>query len=435
MRRLLLTLAMVVAVVALPGCRPLTVVTVDAGSDAGPAATGLAGVTWNAGDLSLLAPFAPPSVRFGAKLDDVSPAEGVLDLDRVLAKVDAIVAVGGRPVVTLSQMPTWLARTPPSGCVEDRRATPCSRSAMGPTDLGKWETLVHDVVAALAADGARDFEVWNEPNNTRSWADTDEMFLVTAAATHRAVARTSAEMGVPLALGGPATGDTSRLIAKYVDTVTAQGTPPAFVSWHHYTRSPGDYPADSATVRTMAPDRDLVVSEWNYYGRRNDSRVTEQGAAFALAALTEMEGAGVARANLYRGIAVGDRSDTSGLVDGIGARRPAWWVFDAWARLQGTRNRVTGAAAPVWARSVRTGSRVDVLVAVYDESGGTGDRDVDLRVDHCSPVGDTVVRTIDASSKDWAHPTGRPASPVTTLTLAAPAAAWVTLSCSMEVQS
>ena len=425
-----MAVGLLVGLVGLPGCRPVTSVVVDVRVPVGPAVPGLAGVTWNGGDLGLLAPFVPPSVRFGARLDEVSLAEGVLDLDRLEGRVRQVVSAGGRPVVTLSQMPAWLARTPPPGCYEDRRDVPCSSSAMGPTDLGKWEVLVHDVVVRLAAAGAREFEVWNEPNNTRSWADTQDMFVATALASHRAVARASGDVGVPLVLGGPATGEVGGLIGAYATAAEGQGTPAGFVSWHHYTRVPEDYTVDAGRVRGMlpGPEPDLVVSEWNHYGRKDDTRVSGRGAAFALASLIEMEAAGVDRANLYRGIAVGDRSESTGLVDGTGARRPAWWVLYEWSLLRGTRVRASGAGDGVWVRAVRSTGRVDVLVAAYEDGGGV-DRDVDVRLDGCAVVGESVVRRIDSGSQDWGHAHVVPAGPVVRVSVSSPAAVWVSAAC------
>lgn len=62
-----------------------TVVTVDLAAPGTPVNAHLAGLSWNAGeDLRTVADIAPPSVRIDGGLQDVSPAKGVLQLDRLL---------------------------------------------------------------------------------------------------------------------------------------------------------------------------------------------------------------------------------------------------------------------------------------------------------------------------------------------------------------
>lgn len=410
-------------------------VTVHIDRAEGPAVTALAGVTWNAGDLGLLKPFAPPWVRFGARLDEVSPRKGEIDLQRVIDKAGTVRTLGGEPVVTLSQTPEWLARTPPPGCREDRRDVPCSTAAMAPTDLDQWQSLVHDVVVRLAESKAKvtRFEVWNEPNNTRSWADTEDRFVATALASHRAVAAAARETGLDLVLGGPATGEVSDVIGRYVAAAEKQGTRPGFVSWHHYTRDPIDYRTDAAAVRRMLPagerEPDLVVSEWNHYGRKGDARTGPQGAAFALASLIEMEDAGVDRATIYRGVAVGTGSAAAGLITGDGTRRSSWWVLDAWSDLAGRRVAVDGSAPRdgLWARASRDGDRVDVLLASY-EDGGEPDHEVAVRLDGDCQATAATVRRIDGSSRGFDRPE-RVRLQGLTLRALAPAALWVSVDC------
>lgn len=410
---------------------PAEVVTVHLDQPAGDAITNLAGVTWNGGDLEILAPFHPPSVRFGAHLDEVSPAPGRLDLGDLIAKGKRVRAMGGVPVVTLSQMPAWLARTPPLGCRETRRGVPCSTSAMGPTDLATWQALVHDVVVGLATSDAHitDFEVWNEPNNTRSWADTDRAFIDMAMASHRGVASAATETGLALRLGGPATGEIDGLLGNYATAARTQGTPAAFLSWHHYTRDPLDYRRDVARLRqTVAIEPDLVVSEWNHYGRKNDDRVGTVGAAFALASLIEMEDAGVDRANIYRGVAVGTGPEAAGLITGDGVKRSSWWVLDAWSDLSGHRVAVDGSdpAAGLWARATRSGDRVDLLVASYADKITVG-HGVDVVLDGCAATTATI-RRIDPESSTFATAEVVPLAGLH-LDAVSPTALWVSAIC------
>lgn len=420
---------------AVPADVQASTVTVHLDQPDGTAVPDLAGVTWNGGDLEKLKPFVPPSVRFGARLDQVSPQKGQIDLAEVIAKGKRIRDMGGEPVVTLSQMPEWLARTPPPGCREARRDVACSTSAMGPTDLGEWESLVHDVVVQLARSQAAitQFEVWNEPNNTRSWADTDRVFIDMAMASHRGVASAAAETGLDLVLGGPATGEVSNLIGGYAAAAQRQGTPPGFLSWHHYTRDPLDFRRDATEIRGLLPrgvaEPDLVVSEWNHYGRKGNDRVGAVGAAFALATLIDMEGAGIDRANIYRGVAVGTGPAAAGLITGDGVKRSAWWVLDAWSDLAGKRVAVDGSAPSdgLWARATRRGSRIDLLVASYEDGGSVHHR-VDVSFDGTCAATSATVRRIDDSSPGFDQPE-EVALDGLQLEALSPAALWVSVDC------
>lgn len=405
----------------LPSCGQQVTVTVDTSVTLGKANEGLAGVTWNGGNVELLAPFTPASVRFGGRLDEVSPSPDVIDVSGLVAKALRVRTMGSEPIITLSHTPLWLATVPPPDCYEDRRDVPCSPTAMAPTDFVVWENLIHDIVLQLVLSPAhvRSFEVWNEPNNTRSWADTDANFLLTAAASHRAVLRVQEETGFLLSLGGPATGEVSSIISSYWSLVA-----PDFVSWHHYTRDPLDYTEDANAVRSMTSQSEaLVVSEWNHYGRKDDTRATAAGAAFVAASLIEMEQAGISRANFYRGVSSGSDDDAAGLVLADGTRRPSWWVFDAWKRIKGQRVLVGDSSDKVWTRAVQSSGRLDVLVAVPLD-GDTASYSVELNVKGCAPT-DGQVRVLDASNPTLSNT--MPASNRVVLT--SPAVAWATYSC------
>lgn len=412
--------ALALSVAAAPSCQPdPQTVTVHANQPIGPAVTNLAGVTWNGGDLEQLLPFVPPSVRFGAQLDEASPAEGVLDLSDVIDKAQRVQAMGGVPVVTLSKMPAWLARPVPPGCRETRRGIPCASSAMGPKSLVQWHQLVYSVVTMLAAHGVYAFEVWNEPNNVRSWADTEDQFLDTVIITHQAVTRVRRETGLPLTIGGPATGEVSGLLSRYAWAVR-----PDFVSWHDYAKDPTAYRDDAAKVRSLlrsGPDPDLVVSEWNLYGRKTDARVGAPGAAFALAALIGMENTGIDRANIYRGVATGSGPEAAGLITGDGVKRSSWWVLDVWSKLPGQRLAVS-APSGTWVRATRSGNSVDVLAAAYG-----ADLDLPLVVDGCVAT-TAMVSRIDKHSTGFDRLIVVPAQGLR-LKAKAPSALWVTLDC------
>ena len=410
-------------------------VTVDVDSPSGPAARDLAGVTWNTGDLSLVSPLKPAFVRTGSQLEDISPEEGVVELDDLFKRVDTILDVGSRPLILLNHMPPWLAKPVPPDCKQDRREqAPCPSTAMGPKDLDAWEDLIEEIVRGLADHYDRDlaFELWNEPNNKKSWADSEELFIETTMAMHRAIARVEKDTGLDMTVGGVALGEVSPLLARYEEAAVEQGTPPDFISWHDYTRDPLDYRRDVAQVRSLIADPSvpLALTEWNHYGQKGNDRNTATGAAFNLASLIEMENAGLGQANFYRSVSFGRKAADAGLVDGTGTPRPSWWTLQLWRSLQGDRLAVSGddPEGGLWARATRDGDQVDVILSSYAEKSAVS-HDVALNLSGTCDASTATVRRIDAKSADFGAKRKVDLKALT-VPLGGPAAAWVSVDCS-----
>jgi hypothetical protein len=412
-----------------------TTVTVDVNRPSGQAMRDLAGVTWSSGDLSLVLPLKPAFVRTGALLDEVSPSEGALELDELFERVDAIERVGSRPLILLNRMPPWLARPVPSDCVQDRRAEPCPPTAMGPSDLAAWEELIEEIVRGLAERFDRDlaFELWNEPNNRKFWADSEQLFIDTTMAMHRAIARVEDDTGLDMTVGGVAVAQINPLLRTYLDAAKAQGTPPDFISWHNYTREPLDYGRDVAEVRSLVADPNikLALTEWNHYGRKGDARNTAEGAAFNLASLVEMERAGISQASFYRSVSLGRKQGDAGLVTGErGTPRPSWWILQLWRSLGGDRLLVSGddPQAGLWARATRDGDQVDVILSSYAEKSAVA-HDVTLDLGGGCDASTATVRRIDAKSSDFGSKQKVDLDALT-VPMASPAAVWVSADCS-----
>lgn len=446
----ILALAAACAALLLPGPAtagtpvPATVV-VEAGSDLGPTNQALTGVGWNTGSLAGVAPLAPTSVRIDASLEAIvtaGPDGCQLDVAPLLERVAAVRAVGAEPQVILSYMPLCMARSFP-GDFRDR-------TKVRPADYDAWETLVEDVVRAVATAPApaRRFEVWNEPDLPTFWQDTLPAWLDLAERTHRAVATVAAETGLPLEVGGPATFFADPAwIGAYVTRTRAAGLPLDFVSWHWYgnhpflgpdgreaivpepfytllarrnpAATPMAYGDQTVQVRALVTaalagreahfvDPDLVIDEWNVAAGGFDLRHdTSEGAAFDAASLIEMEAADLDGADFYRaadgtpGPGEGVRRGDWGLVDAAGGRKPSWWVFDAWGQTAGTRLAVSGdqPAAGWWARASRSGGRIDVLLSSFSASVGV-DRAVEVVLGGAACSG-AELRTLDATSDSF----------------------------------
>lgn len=401
----------------------------------GPTNQALAGIGWNTGSLAGVAELAPPTVRIDGALDQASTGPGELDLAPLVARVEAVREIGATPVVILSYMPRWLAAH--GGPFDPRDPT-----RVRPRDLDQWEALVREVVSGLvaASPGAYRFEVWNEPDIPIFWQDSPDAFIAMALRTHAAVAA-----GAPGAeVGGPATAfpDPGWMV-PYVEAVRAASLPLDFVSWHFYANypflgddgaeeilppwllpaypllgrenpatNPSEYRFQTAMVRGWvdaalagaAYDPALVIDEWNLSaGGYDDRHDTHVGAAFAAAALMEMEQAALDGADYYRATnGPGDRLGDWGLARTDGTPEPAWWAFHAWRATAGERLKVDGAHAPdLFARASTHGHTVDVLLSSFTASTAvsTGpDRRVTIEAHgvDCAPNG--VVRMVSEPS-------------------------------------
>jgi len=442
----------------------------------GAAQPDLAGLDWNTGNLSAVAPLRPPLVRIDAELGSISPRPGVVDTGPLLRKVATVRADGGEPLVIIDYLPAWLGRpTVAASC------TGCNPTLVAPQDWAAYDHLVETVVRRLATAPrpARMFEVWNEPDLT-FWNDTAPRFLELAVHTHRDVATVASETGLALQVGGPAaamfTADPT-FIRNYVAAIEQAGLPIDFVSFHWYANYPclgPDHPETAAerglweklkcsnpdltpasygtlvakvraAVRSAVPAGrpvpTLFLDEWNMsaggYDVRQDSNV---GASFALASLIEMEDAGLTRAYYYRAVkGLPTTPGDWGIATQSGVHLPAWSILSTWARMRGERLALSGTPpAGVWIRAVRSGGSTSVLFADFSVRE-TAAQPVTLQFDPACTQAATV-RTLDAAHPSWTAPADSPAgggdrhveTPSTGrlgLSLAPDSATWVTTSC------
>ena len=421
----------------------------------GPTNQDLVGLGWNTGSsLDPVAALEPRTVRIDARLESLSTGYDsdadllVYDEAKVkdlLGRVAEVRRIGAEPQVILSYMPAWLGSPNAYGRDPTR---------MSPSDGDLWQRLIGEVVNLLATaeSPATRFEVWNEPDLPIFFQDWPPAFLDLARRTHQAVADVEVEVGTDLQIGGPAAFFPDPLyIGAYVEEITGAGLPLDFVSWHWYGNtpflgpdgaedilppyvlplypvigqrnpitSPVAYAIQTDLVRDLVDgivatrpgydDIDLVIDEWNLsaggYDLRHD---TDEGAAFVLASLMEMEAAGLDSADLYRGIGSDTPGDwgiatatPDGTADG-GGRKPSWYALDSWQRTAGARRVVSGAEplAGIFARASTSSSPEvhHVLISSFVASGGS-ERSVRVDFDgiDCAAGAEIAVLRLDGKA-------------------------------------
>lgn len=439
----------------------------------------LGGINWNVGigTPESVQPLRPRFVRISSFLDLVSPSKGSeLQLDSLLQSITRIRELGAEPLVILFPTPAWMGERRAAGCTIQVFGGDCHPTRVAAENLDEWEDLITRVVRTLATapDNAVFFEIWNEPDLAFTfWQDTPQAFLETALRAHRAVERVEQETGIDLKIGGPAlSGEFQDVfeavsLEDYVSAITEEGLPLDFISWHHYANSPllgpdGNegfvddqlYSALSglnpnatpsvyqeiihdyrqrviALLPQAAPMPDLIISEFNISSGGFDLRHdTHEGAAFVTASLIEMERADLSSAIIFRGVGSNSPGDW-GLVRADGSKKPSWHAMYAWQQIEGQRLAVDGdnPAAGVWARVVRKGQEIQVLLANFLAVEGES-RLVSLVLEgDCRPR-NGCVSIIDSTSRDF-----QSSQPILfseghyRLDLPAQSVAWLQLSC------
>jgi xylan 1,4-beta-xylosidase len=158
-----------------------------------------------------------------------------LDFSGIDRVYDEVLALGLRPIVELSFMPSDLA--------SDAEMTVFVYKAITspPRDWDRWSSLVSEMARHLIARyGAEEvrkwpFEVWNEANLAVFWSGSPDdyfrLYDITAAALRGADDR--------LMVGGPSTA-AAGWIEAFLTHVDASGAPLDFVSTHTYGNAPID---------------------------------------------------------------------------------------------------------------------------------------------------------------------------------------------------
>ncbi len=225
---------------------------------------------------------------------------------------DALLAIGVRPFVELSFMPSTLASGDTTVFHYRGNVTP-------PRDYAAWGELIRRLAAHAVARYGRDevgrwlFEVWNEPNLSAFWtgtqADYFHLYRVTAAALKG--------VDASIQVGGPATASNG-WIADFLDACQAADSPVDFVSTHHYPTDAFGRPGDDTEAQLAASARSVL---------RDRARATRELVGRRPLYYTEWSTSSNPRDPLHdepyaAPVIVKTMLEARGLVDGY-----SWWTF------------------------------------------------------------------------------------------------------------
>lgn len=250
--------------------------------------------------------------------------------------------------------------------------TPVKYWVHPPPDFAKWAQVCAGVVrhynegwAGGLRLGIRDWEIWNEPENQPAcWTGTDEDYF----RLYEVTARTLKSLWPALRVGGPAVGNTGRLVngtlepsrflANFLAFCREKSLPLDFFSWHCYSNDPDEFVVRAHAIRTLLDSLGFTntpshLNEWNYLPRNDwapmlpgrqgaarermfDAIGGAEGAAFAVAALLRLQDAPVEMANYFSADNQG-----FGLFTPSGAPRLNFHAFLAFRELLETPVRLT----------------------------------------------------------------------------------------------
>jgi xylan 1,4-beta-xylosidase len=223
--------------------------------------------------------------------------------------VDCLLAIGMKPFVELSFMPSALA----SG---DKTVFHYRGNVTAPKDYEQWATLIHKLVAhwveryGVAEVRQWFFEVWNEPNLEPFWSGTQSDYFTLY--RHTAEAIKAIDDGIKV--GGPATA-MNAWVGDFLAFCGKNHIPADFVSTHHYpTDAFGREGDDTETqlsksrrsvlrdqardVRGQAGTTPVYYTEWNSSSNPRDPMHDEPYAA-AFVIKTVMEATGLVQGYSY----------------------------------------------------------------------------------------------------------------------------------------
>ncbi len=281
------------------------------------------------------------------------------NLDRV---VDAILATGAEPLMTLSYMPPELGLNGTYG---------------PPHDYAVWEELVFQTVYHFNVERGlhiQYWEVWNEPNLTQFWNGSlpDYLKLYEASVNGAKRADDSIKIGGPATASREFNWSMSRIhehnwISELVDFVETNDLSLDFVSWHLYDSNPHAYTRSvdhhRDWVNEIKPPPELFLTEWNWHGGTSSAHDDGSTVAYVGAIVNELLLTPLDRAYFFEPIDGAQEAEGFwGLMRRDGTPKPIFYAFELLSHLSGEYFAVETNHNHVNAIATQNGNRIAIVV-------------------------------------------------------------------------
>lgn len=215
-----------------------------------------------------------------------------------------------------------------------------------PEDYVKWAQICEHIVRHYNEGwndgyhyGIEYWEIWNEPDVERQWSGTMEEYYELYRTTSYYLKNVYPELKV----GGGVLGNVSKeAVTDFLDALSIDGekTPLDFLSWHTYTKEPGEFLDHAAEVRSALDEKGYsntlsILDEWNYSAgwKEEDYPVTfqticsQKGAAFTTASLIMLQNSSIDLAMYYDGQFVSEPIEWCGLYRSEKDLLPGYYAF------------------------------------------------------------------------------------------------------------
>lgn len=267
----------------------------------------------------------------------------VFDFSRLDHEIDLIVATGATPVISLSSMPTVIAK--------DGIAT------NPPVNWEDWATIVQKTIEHISGSAGKNvrgvyYEVWYEPDDEKygGWKlDGDKNYLTLY--KYAAIGAAHAQDTQAFYLGGPAT---TSLQKNWVLQLAQGGYRLDFLSWHTYSDDPGRFEVDQKNVSSWLVSNPEIV--------HLPKLITESGFTRVKDPRSDTPFSSAYTAAVFRQLA-------SGGPQSLFTMQLPNTLLAFLDQMAGTRLQVAGEGTWVTAVATKQGEKLNILLVNFDPNG------------------------------------------------------------------
>jgi hypothetical protein len=285
------------------------------------------------------------------------------------AAVNSITAIGAKPLLALSYMPSVIAK---DGSIINP-----------PNNWDDWATVVQKTIEHYSGKGEKNmsgvyYEVWNEPDLAQfgGWKYGGEKSYITLYQQASIGARRAANVNY-FYLGGPST---TGLYKSWILALINSGARIDYLSWHTYQRDPAKYAKDQEDIISWLlpyPNYTLIpklITEFGFTGDKSTGYGSTYAAAHAAAVIRQLISGGPAYAFSFQ------PKDGPGQESGNGwglithetngkKIKPRYYIYSFIDAMAGTRVSVSGEGTWVTGFASTKDNVIRLLLVNFDTNG------------------------------------------------------------------